>query len=499
MNGRTNTTSVTEVIEGVQVPLEAPTNLVLTPLNARVDITWTDPVDKFAAPDGQTATNPWDNVATWDHTIVIRKAGSAPTSPSDGELIYTETTRNQHQYTAYSDINNVVNNTVYYYAVYAITTMDTVSDPIVDSCKPIEGTPVFKQELELSVNNIEPDTVIAENSIAVKGYTLFRIALRSSTSSGAYYGSLLSIDESLTQRFDVKNPMGRYQDSFSTHDSIEGYFAGGSYISTGTSHNVYSNTNMVVKFNENLTAQSAPRGLTYDRTWAGDATVFDQYVIFAGGMYHDGTTHTSSKYSYKNYTDAYTKTLTKTTIENIDSHGEVGAATTNNYAIFAGGRSSTELSTESNTVTAYNTSLTKNQMVSTLSEARTNTVGVSFDNRAVFFGGRILSGDTQVGTSGNYSRYVDIYDNSLTKSNGTRYPVSNVGLNIATKLGSYIIISDNRNNNSNDNPMRMYDYSLTNISRVQNSPSHSVYIAETLDRLAFVWHQDYAIDIYEAV
>ena len=40
MNGRTNTTSVTEVVEGVQVALEAPTNLVLTPLNARVDLTW---------------------------------------------------------------------------------------------------------------------------------------------------------------------------------------------------------------------------------------------------------------------------------------------------------------------------------------------------------------------------------------------------------------------------------------------------------------------------
>lgn len=497
MNGRTNTTSVTEVIEGVQVPLEAPTNLVLTPLNARVDITWTDPVDKFAAPDGQTATNPWDNVATWSHTIIVRKANSAPTSPSDGELIYTETTRNQHQYTAYSDTNNVINNTVYYYAVYAITTMDAVSDPIVDSCKPIAGTPVFKQELELSVNNIEPDTVTAENSIAVKGYTLFRIVPRFTNNS--YYGSLLSIDGSLTQRLDVANPMGRYQDSFSAHDSIEGYFAGGSYITTGTSHNVYSNTNMVVKFNENLTAQSAPSGLTYDRTEAGDATVFDQYIIFAGGMYHDGTTHTSSERSYRNYTDAYTKALTKTTIENIDSCGEVGAATTNNHALFAGGRSSTRLSTESNTVTAYNASLTKNQMVSTLSEARTYTVGVPFDNRAVFFGGRILSGDTQVGTSGNYSRYVDIYDNSLTKSNGTLYPVSNVGLNIAIKLGSYIIISDNRNDNSNDNPMRMYDYSLTNISYVQNSPSHHVYIAETLDRLAFVWHWDYAIDIYEAV
>ena len=117
MNGRTNTTSVTEVVEGVQVALEAPTNLVLTPLNARVDLTWTDPVDKYAAPDGQTATNPWDNVATWDHSIVVRKAGSAPTSPSDGELIYTETTRHQHQYTAYSDTTNVINNTEYYYAV----------------------------------------------------------------------------------------------------------------------------------------------------------------------------------------------------------------------------------------------------------------------------------------------------------------------------------------------------------------------------------------------
>ena len=54
MNGRTNTTSVTEVVEGVQVALEAPTNLVLTPLNARVDLTWTDPVDKYAADSNES-------------------------------------------------------------------------------------------------------------------------------------------------------------------------------------------------------------------------------------------------------------------------------------------------------------------------------------------------------------------------------------------------------------------------------------------------------------
>ena len=100
MNGRTNSSDVTiqEINYGALIPLEAPTNLVLTPVNARVDITWTDPVDKVASPGGE-------DVALWDHTVIIRKAGSAPTGPDDGELIYTETSRNQHQYDVYSDIN----------------------------------------------------------------------------------------------------------------------------------------------------------------------------------------------------------------------------------------------------------------------------------------------------------------------------------------------------------------------------------------------------------
>ena len=105
MNGRTNSSDVTiqEINYGALIPLEAPTNLVLTPLNARVDITWTDPVDKVASPGGE-------DVALWDRTVIVRKAGSAPTGPDDGEIIYTETIRNQHQYDVYSDTNNVINN-----------------------------------------------------------------------------------------------------------------------------------------------------------------------------------------------------------------------------------------------------------------------------------------------------------------------------------------------------------------------------------------------------
>ena len=427
MNGRTNTTSVTEVIEGVQVPLEAPTNLVLTPLNARVDITWTDPVDKFAAPDGQTATNPWDNVATWSHTIVVRKANSAPTSPSDGELIYTETTRNQHQYTAYSDTNNVINNTVYYYAVYAITSGDVISDSIVDSCKPFEGMPTYKQSLD----NIRNDDVYPyEDGIvgmSLNGQALFAGGKYFDSPDYIPYSSVVRYDESFTRHEDINSD--RADDRGVASISTYGMFAGGYDGSARREQYIRSISAIDTSFTRVNTELELSSNCSYP---AGVG--FNNYIIFAGGR-------TKLTPYGVNTVDSFDISMTKSTLTNLQYTVYDNAGTsTSTHAIFAGGRTQNGIR---NNCRAYDNSLTSINATN-LSSQSASLEAATIDDRAAFFNGYTSStNDDLVSTT------IDIYDTSLTKTSVNNIPspsYPNDGYtysyhpNQAYKFGSFIIL-----------------------------------------------------------
>lgn len=95
---------------GGGAPLPAVADLVAKKGNNLVKLTWTDPNDVVVS--GYT-------LAYWKSTKVVRKVWSAPVDSEDGTLIYTETTRNSHVTTPYVD-NTAVNDTTYYYAVFAV-------------------------------------------------------------------------------------------------------------------------------------------------------------------------------------------------------------------------------------------------------------------------------------------------------------------------------------------------------------------------------------------
>lgn len=42
----------------LQIPLDAPTALAAKAGNAKVELTWTDPKDKYATPEGEQAQDP---------------------------------------------------------------------------------------------------------------------------------------------------------------------------------------------------------------------------------------------------------------------------------------------------------------------------------------------------------------------------------------------------------------------------------------------------------
>ena len=130
------------VIEAlIVVALDTPTSFTAEAGQGEVTLKWTDPVDKYATPEGETAQDPQQLVAKWSHTLVVRNTDHQPESPDDGTVILTSSVRNQYQTNGYVD-NTVVNGTPYYYGVFAISTAGVPSAWAFASATPQAGTPL---------------------------------------------------------------------------------------------------------------------------------------------------------------------------------------------------------------------------------------------------------------------------------------------------------------------------------------------------------------------
>ena len=125
----------------LQIPLDAPAGFTAEAGNAQVTLTWTDPKDKYATPEGETAQDPDQLVSVWEYTQIIRKTGSQPAGPHDGELVVSSSVRDQYATTGFVD-TGLVNDTLYYYAAFAYNTDGVASEGAFASAKPIAGTPL---------------------------------------------------------------------------------------------------------------------------------------------------------------------------------------------------------------------------------------------------------------------------------------------------------------------------------------------------------------------
>ena len=151
---------------------------------------------------------------------------------------------------------------------------------------------------------------------------------------------------------------------------------------------VYASYKSVVAINASGTVTMLS-GLTASKTdMAGVAT--SQYAVFAGGKLTDGLT-------YSNTVDAYNVGLTKVAIDALDNpKAYMGATRLGNYVMFAGGYNMDESYAENDyaNVVAYDSSLTKTTL-DTLPEARHRIAGGTVGDYAVFAGGRTSSLSTK--------------------------------------------------------------------------------------------------------
>lgn len=153
MNGRTNVTGGGSSSLGGIIPLEAPSNFVVTPDNGKCLLTWTDPKDKYADEIGEITDEGDQLVSQFAYTRIVRKQGSAPSSPTDGDLVTDSSTRNQYQSSAYTD-DGLTNNTLYYYAAFACNTDGVYSGAAVGSGTPKAYDPILANNTWEQINEV---------------------------------------------------------------------------------------------------------------------------------------------------------------------------------------------------------------------------------------------------------------------------------------------------------------------------------------------------------
>lgn len=111
---------------GGGIPLAQPTGVSLTNADEAVTIKWTDPADVTL--DGAT-------LAKWSGTLVVRKAGSAPTSKTDGVVVVDSKTRDAYKTTGFKD-TGLTNGTKYYYGIFPYTTGNVYTYDYTNSITP---------------------------------------------------------------------------------------------------------------------------------------------------------------------------------------------------------------------------------------------------------------------------------------------------------------------------------------------------------------------------
>lgn len=127
----------------LQIPLDAPAGFTAKAGNAQVTLTWTDPKDKYATPEGETAQDPDQLVSVWDHTVLVRKTGSQPAGPNDGTVVVSSSVRDQYASAGYVD-TGLQNNTTYYYGVFAYNTDGVASPGAFASAMPRSWDPILE-------------------------------------------------------------------------------------------------------------------------------------------------------------------------------------------------------------------------------------------------------------------------------------------------------------------------------------------------------------------
>ena len=108
------------------------------------ELIWSDPADK--------------TFCTWEKTVIVRKTGSAPTTPTDGDVIYTETIKNNHSDNTnpYVDLT-AQSGVTYYYKAFPCSTNGVYNT----SSATFVYKSIYSQIYEFIINTAESEPTAA--------------------------------------------------------------------------------------------------------------------------------------------------------------------------------------------------------------------------------------------------------------------------------------------------------------------------------------------------
>lgn len=382
---------------GLRIPLEPVTDLWIVGGDKKAELTWTDPVDKYTTPGNDLA-------AQWSSSVVIRKVGSAPTSPSDGVRVYVSTTRNQHSSNPFVD-TTVENETHYYYAVYAYTTLGAYSEAVVEDVVPSEGTPTYVTYVPWTVNDLRRETTAGFAGTKA-------IFLGSSFEKTRKTVQSLDLDLTMSSLPDISAKS--YNSAFAAAGK-KGIFYGGEIPSviSGGSEGYFAHG-----YDEALTEAYTYEKQTNDLWNRIKGASAGNKALFVGGSKNGDLEYDDTYYNGVCFTEEFTKFSVAHPSYNYGyypynhSGGSIGE-----YAVFGGGNGSYHINSGTighdylHYVVAYSEDLTQTQLTDLSGDcsAYPGNHFASTEERGVF----VLN--TVVGEDGIYRRSVESYDTSLTK------------------------------------------------------------------------------------
>lgn len=185
----------------------------------------------------------------------------------------------------------------------------------------------------------------------------------------------------------------------------------------------WSIVSTMYSYNSSLT-KGTPAALTTARADAAAASV-GNYAVFAGGTVSKdayGRPWVSSTFDMTTAVEAYDSSLTKTAVTSLDSYATGMAATSvGNYVLFGGG----DRLQSSETIDAYDSSLTKVYPKSDLSRNQYKATATTIGGFAIFAVG---------------NKVVEAYDESLTKSIPAELPY-NCYYGASASVGNYALFA----------------------------------------------------------
>lgn len=186
---------------GGGLALAAVSDIKVLTASGKVYVKWTDPEDMVVG----DAT-----LATWAGTLLVRKAGSMPTSRRDGTIVLDSKERNKYQNGYFCD-SGLTNGTQYFYKLFPYSTSNTYTDSTEDefSATPdavamgdVSGIALAPAgNGKLSIKWTDPDATVVSDGVTLANWASTVVVVK----AGSYATSPTDPDAAYTYTSTTRN------------------------------------------------------------------------------------------------------------------------------------------------------------------------------------------------------------------------------------------------------------------------------------------------------